>query len=50
MKTMDFAETVAASDVKIGRSRPLIEFIKVCEYSGSMPFLDLGKRSFTYEN
>ena len=45
---MDFSETIAASDLKIGRSRQLIEFVKVCEYSRS--FLDLGLRSFTYEN
>ena len=36
--------------VTFGRSRPLIEFMKVCEYSRSRPFLDLGPRSFTYEN
>ena len=50
MKTMDFSETIAASDMKIGRSRHLIEFMKVCEYSRSRPFLDLDPRSFTYEN
>ena len=48
MKTMDFSETIAASDMKIGRSRQLIEFMKVCEYSRS--FLDLGTGSFTNEN
>ena len=32
MKTVDFSETVAASDLKVGRSRHLIEFMKVCEY------------------
>ena len=32
MKTVDFSETVAASDLKVSRSRQLIEFIKVCEY------------------
>ena len=31
-KTVDFSETVAASDLKVSRSRQLIEFIKVCEY------------------
>ena len=30
---MDFSATIAASDLKIGRSRQLIEFMKVCEYS-----------------
>ena len=42
MKTVDFSETIAASGLKVGRSRYLIEFIKVCEYCRSMSFLDLG--------
>ena len=29
MKTMDFSETVAANNLKVGRSRHLIEFMKV---------------------
>ena len=29
---MDFSETIAACDLKIGRCRQLIEFMKVCEY------------------
>ena len=32
MKTVDFSETTAASGLKVGRSRHLIEFMKVCEY------------------
>ena len=32
MKTVDFSETIAASDLKIGRRRHLIEFMKVYEY------------------
>ena len=32
MKTVDFSETVAASDLKVGRSRLLNEFMKVSEY------------------
>ena len=32
MKTVDFSETIAASDLKVGKSRHLIEFMKVCEY------------------
>ena len=32
MKTVDFAETVAASDLKVGRCRQLNEFMKVSEY------------------
>ena len=29
MKIVDFSETIAASDLKVGSSRHLIEFIKV---------------------
>ena len=32
VKTVDFSETIAARDLKVGRSRHLIEFMKVCEY------------------
>ena len=32
MKTVDFSETIAASDLKVGRSRLLIDFMKVSEY------------------
>ena len=32
VKTVDFSETIAASDLKVGRCRQLIEFMKVCEY------------------
>ena len=32
MKTLEFSETIAASDLKVGRSRHLNEFIKVGEY------------------
>ena len=32
MKTVDFSETIAASDLNGSRSRQLIEFMKVCEY------------------
>ena len=32
MKTVDFSETIAASDMNVGRSRHLIESMKVCEY------------------
>ena len=32
MKTVDFSETIAASDLKIGSSRHLLEYMKVCEY------------------
>ena len=32
VKTVDFTETVAACDLKVGKSRHLIEYMKVCEY------------------
>ena len=32
LKTVDFSETIAASDLKVGRSRHLKEFMKVREY------------------
>ena len=32
VKREDFSETIAASDLKVGRCRQLIEFLKVCEY------------------
>ena len=32
VKTVDFSETIAASDLKVGRCRQLIEFMKVCKY------------------
>ena len=32
MKLVDFSETIVASDLKVGRSRHLIEFMKVSEY------------------
>ena len=34
MKTVDFSETVAASDQKVNGSRHLIEYtgMKICEY------------------
>ena len=50
MKTLDFSETIAACDLKVGRYRQLIEFMKVCEYLRSKSFHGLGQRSFTYDN
>ena len=32
VKTVDFSETIAACDLKVGRCRQLIEFMKFCEY------------------
>ena len=31
MKTVDFSETIAACDLKVGRCRRLIEIMKVCD-------------------
>ena len=50
MKTVDFSETIAASDLKVGRSRHPNEFMKVSEYWRSRSFLDLGPRLCTYKN
>ena len=38
-KNSGFSETIAASDLKVGRCRQLIEFLKVCEYWRSRSFL-----------
>ena len=38
-KTVDFSETIAASDLKGNRSRHLIELMKVCKYWRSRSFL-----------
>ena len=32
MKTVDFSETIVASDLKGSRSRHLFEYMKICEY------------------
>ena len=50
MKTVDFSEIIAGSGLKVGRYRQQIELMKICEYSRSRLFLDLGPRLFTYEN
>ena len=42
MKTVDFSETIAASDLKIGRCRQLIEFMKVLKVTVkviSLPYI-----------
>ena len=43
MKAVDFSEIIAASDMKVGKCRHLIEFMKVCmkvcEYLRSRAFL-----------
>ena len=32
VETVDFSETIAASDLKVSRSSHLIEYMNVCEY------------------
>ena len=32
VKTVDFSETIAASDLKVSWSRHLIEYMMICEY------------------
>ena len=32
MKTVDYSETIEARDLKVGRYRQLIDFMKICEY------------------
>ena len=50
MKTVDFSETIASLDLKVGRHRQLMKLMKICDYSRSRSFLDLDPRLFTYEN
>ena len=42
MNSVDFVETITVCDLKVGRCRQLIEFMKVYEYSRSWSFFDLG--------
>ena len=49
MKTVDFSENIAASDLKVNRSRHLLGYMKICEYLRLRLFLDLGLRSCTYK-
>ena len=39
MKTVEISETIAGSDLKVGRCRQLIELMKLCEYRRSRSFL-----------
>ena len=32
VKTVDFSETIAVCDLKVGRCRQVIDLMKVCEY------------------
>ena len=50
MIKVNFSETIAACDLKVGRCRQLIELMKACEYLRSRSFIDYGSRSFDYGN
>ena len=41
MKTVDFSETIAASDLKVSRSSHLIEYMKVVSIEGQGQVLTL---------
>ena len=43
MKTVDFSETISASDLKISKSRHLIEYMKVWSIEGQGHFLTLAQ-------
>ena len=44
MKTVDFSETIAASDLKVSRSRHLIEYMKIyASIEGQGYFLTLAQ-------
>ena len=43
MKTVNFSETIAASDLEVGRSRYLIEYMKMYEYEGQCHVLILAQ-------
>ena len=47
MKTVDFSETFAASDLEVGRYRQLILFMK--ELRAKWPIKDFGKRVQIYK-
>ena len=38
---MNFSETIAACDLKVGRCRQLIEIMKVCEYCSQGHFFTI---------
>ena len=43
MKTVDFSETIEACDLKVGRYRQLIEFMKVVSIEGHGHYLTLAQ-------
>ena len=47
-KTVDFSETIAASDLKVGRCRQLIEIMKVMSIEGQDHFFTIYFPGFVY--
>ena len=43
MKTVDFSETIAASDLKVGKSRHVIEHMNMVSIEGQGHFLTLAQ-------
>ena len=43
MKTVDFSETIAASDLKVARSRHLIKYMKYVSIEGQGHYLTLSQ-------
>ena len=43
MKTVDFSETIAASDLKVSRNRHLIEYMKFGSIEGQGHYLTLAQ-------
>ena len=43
MKTVEFSETIAASDLEVSRSRNLIEYMKIVNIEGQGHFLTLAQ-------
>ena len=43
MKIVDFSEIIEAYDLKVGRYRQLIDFMRVCEIKGQGHFLTLAQ-------
>ena len=50
MKTVDFSETIAVCDLKVGSCRQLIKLMKMKILAHLRSFRHLGQRSFTFEN
>ena len=46
MKTVDFSETIAASDLKLSRSRHLIKYMKVVSIEGQGHFLAFAQGAY----